>query len=241
MGCPVANMPVPEVPSRARPGAPSIKPQSLEDLPIGGAVLIDSAHELRLDPGRIVIGPRRIAARARIAAWERALRSSGVSGINRPCSSNWRGGNAGIGPSSSDNSSEVDTSDAEAKDHSIISSILTCWASGVLGAGGASITGLPQARTAILPAFYTLALFGRISPLPTLPGAWVKHAAQGSAILADALAGGRFAPVARVAPPYDPPRDRSGMCSHRPDRVGRGTEGFTTAEHRRPPARDPGT
>ena len=41
-----------------------------------------------------------------------------------------------------------------------------------------------------------LALFGRISPLPTLPGAWVKHAAQGSAILADALAGGRFAPVA---------------------------------------------
>jgi predicted butyrate kinase (DUF1464 family) len=41
-----------------------------------------------------------------------------------------------------------------------------------------------------------LALFGRISPLPTLPGAWVKHAAQGSAILADALVGGRFAPVA---------------------------------------------
>ena len=41
-----------------------------------------------------------------------------------------------------------------------------------------------------------LARFGRISPLPTLPGAWVKHAAQGSAILADALAGGRFAPVA---------------------------------------------
>jgi predicted butyrate kinase (DUF1464 family) len=41
-----------------------------------------------------------------------------------------------------------------------------------------------------------LALFGRISPLPTLPGAWVKHAAQGSAILADALAGGRFAPLA---------------------------------------------
>jgi predicted butyrate kinase (DUF1464 family) len=41
-----------------------------------------------------------------------------------------------------------------------------------------------------------LALFGRISPLPMLPGAWVKHAAQGSAILADALAGGRFAPVA---------------------------------------------
>jgi len=29
-----------------------------------------------------------------------------------------------------------------------------------------------------------------------LPGAWVKHAAQGSAILAGALAGGRFAPLA---------------------------------------------
>ena len=29
-----------------------------------------------------------------------------------------------------------------------------------------------------------------------LTGAWVKHAAQGSAILADALAGGRFAPLA---------------------------------------------
>jgi len=37
---------------------------------------------------------------------------------------------------------------------------------------------------------------GRLIALPMLPGAWVKHAAQGSAILADALAGGRFAPVA---------------------------------------------
>jgi predicted butyrate kinase (DUF1464 family) len=42
-----------------------------------------------------------------------------------------------------------------------------------------------------------MARFGTVSPLPTLPGAWVKHAAQGSAILADALAGGRFAPVAQ--------------------------------------------
>ncbi len=41
-----------------------------------------------------------------------------------------------------------------------------------------------------------LAPFGRVEPLPGLPGAWVKHAAQGSALLADALAGGRFAPVA---------------------------------------------
>jgi predicted butyrate kinase (DUF1464 family) len=39
--------------------------------------------------------------------------------------------------------------------------------------------------------------FGRLSHLPMLPGARVKHAAQGSAILADALSGGQFAPVAR--------------------------------------------
>ncbi len=30
-----------------------------------------------------------------------------------------------------------------------------------------------------------------IMPLPSLPGAWVKHAAQGAALLADGLAGGR--------------------------------------------------
>src|SRR6202044_2785387 len=41
-------------------------------------------------------------------------------------------------------------------------------------------------------AFEALARFGRVIPLPSLPGAWVKHAAQGSAIMADALAGGRF-------------------------------------------------
>jgi predicted butyrate kinase (DUF1464 family) len=32
--------------------------------------------------------------------------------------------------------------------------------------------------------------FGRVSPLPSLPGARVKHAAQGAALLADGLAGG---------------------------------------------------
>jgi predicted butyrate kinase (DUF1464 family) len=41
-----------------------------------------------------------------------------------------------------------------------------------------------------------LTRFGTLTPLPSLPGAWVKHAAQGSAILADALAGGRSARVA---------------------------------------------
>jgi predicted butyrate kinase (DUF1464 family) len=55
--------------------------------------------------------------------------------------------------------------------------------------------GLEQPEMAHLTAD-ALARLGRVSPLPTLPGAWVKHAAQGSAILADALAGGRFSPVA---------------------------------------------
>lgn len=41
-----------------------------------------------------------------------------------------------------------------------------------------------------------LAGLGRVGPLPALPGAWVKHAAQGSALLADALAGGPFAGLA---------------------------------------------
>lgn len=35
-----------------------------------------------------------------------------------------------------------------------------------------------------------LAPLGLLTPLPSLPGAWVKHAAQGSALLADGLAGG---------------------------------------------------
>lgn len=34
---------------------------------------------------------------------------------------------------------------------------------------------------------------GSVVPLPNLPGAWVKHAAQGAALLADGLAGGRHA------------------------------------------------
>jgi predicted butyrate kinase (DUF1464 family) len=38
-----------------------------------------------------------------------------------------------------------------------------------------------------------LAGLGTLAPLPSLPGAWVKHAAQGSALLADGLAGGRHA------------------------------------------------
>ena len=41
--------------------------------------------------------------------------------------------------------------------------------------------------------------FGRLIKLPNLPGASVKHAAQGSAVLADALAGGRFARARRLA------------------------------------------
>lgn len=36
-----------------------------------------------------------------------------------------------------------------------------------------------------------LSRFGRLVPLPSLPGAWVKHAAQGAALLADGIAGGQ--------------------------------------------------
>lgn len=38
-----------------------------------------------------------------------------------------------------------------------------------------------------------LARLGNVSLLSSLPGAWVKHAAQGAALLADGLAGGRHA------------------------------------------------
>ena len=38
-----------------------------------------------------------------------------------------------------------------------------------------------------------LGKFGTVRPLPSLPEAWVKHAAQGAALLADGLAGGRHA------------------------------------------------
>jgi predicted butyrate kinase (DUF1464 family) len=38
-----------------------------------------------------------------------------------------------------------------------------------------------------------LGRFGTLRPLPGLPDAWVKHAAQGAALLADGLAGGRHA------------------------------------------------
>jgi predicted butyrate kinase (DUF1464 family) len=55
--------------------------------------------------------------------------------------------------------------------------------------------GLEQPEIARLTTT-ALARFGKLTPLPSLSGAWVKHAAQGAALLADALAGGRAAPLA---------------------------------------------
>jgi predicted butyrate kinase (DUF1464 family) len=40
-----------------------------------------------------------------------------------------------------------------------------------------------------------LRAFGDVTRLPSLSGAWVKHAAQGAALIADGLAGGRSAPL----------------------------------------------
>jgi predicted butyrate kinase (DUF1464 family) len=40
-----------------------------------------------------------------------------------------------------------------------------------------------------------LGRLARVQRLESLPGAWVKHAAQGAALLADGLAGGRHAPL----------------------------------------------
>ena len=50
--------------------------------------------------------------------------------------------------------------------------------------------GLPEIAAMATEA---LSRFGSVAPLPSLPGAWVKHAAQGAALLADGLAGGRNA------------------------------------------------
>jgi len=41
------------------------------------------------------------------------------------------------------------------------------------------------------PLIERLGRFGRVERLASLPGAWVKHAAQGAALIADGLAGGR--------------------------------------------------
>lgn len=52
------------------------------------------------------------------------------------------------------------------------------------------LSGAGADRPEIAPLAASLARFGRLSPLPSLPLARVKHAAQGAALLADGLAGG---------------------------------------------------
>jgi predicted butyrate kinase (DUF1464 family) len=56
------------------------------------------------------------------------------------------------------------------------------------------LSGIVAAQSEIAQqALDALCPFGTIVPLPNLPGAWVKHAAQGAALLADGLAGGHHA------------------------------------------------
>lgn len=56
------------------------------------------------------------------------------------------------------------------------------------------ISGISADRPEIASlATEALAKLGSLYPLPSLSNAWVKHAAQGSALLADGLAGGPFA------------------------------------------------
>ena len=51
---------------------------------------------------------------------------------------------------------------------------------------------LPETEPALADAVRAeLSRFGTLTNLASLPGAWVKHAAQGAALLADGLAGGR--------------------------------------------------
>lgn len=77
--------------------------------------------------------------------------------------------------------------------------------------------GLDQPEIAAL-AHQALVDLGELAPLPSLPDAWVKHAAQGAALLADGLAGGPHADLVAAlalrAATWDAADGRPGHVPH---------------------------
>ncbi len=89
---------------------------------------------------------------------------------------------------------------------------------------------LPEEQPKLVDAVEAdLRRFGDVVRLSALPGAWVKHAAQGAALVADGLAGGKAAPlVERLALRESGGTVLDGLCHPRGDETrrmfGRGRE-----------------